>query len=233
LSNDPLQVRYTSQGARDYDVRREGSKRFRDEEAAFAAFFDRVKPGSVIDCPFGTGRWLPFYQNIKGPIIGIDLSEDMLRAARQKIEGGPAIDLTLICASIFDYDFGKLSDDPPDVLVCTRFVNWVSAPKMKAAISNLSASGAKWAVIGASVRPSGSSFLPRMLMKLRLTWQNWRAARHGAAIQHVHDERCLDSAFDANGWQIVDKVRIFSNPTRKNYFWLLERKAPLKGLLRR
>jgi len=229
LSNDPLQVRYTNQGARDYDARREGSKRFRNEEAAFAAFFDRVKPGSVVDCPFGTGRWLPFYQGIKGPIIGVDLSEDMLRAARQKVEGGPSIDLTLICSSVFDYDFRELSADPPDVLVCTRFVNWVSAPMMRAAISNLSASGAKWAVIGASVRPSGLSSLRRMVMKLRLALQNWRAARHGAAIQHVHDERLLDSVFDANGWRIVDKVRIFSNPTRKNYFWLLERRSSPSG----
>jgi hypothetical protein len=225
LSNDPLQVRYTSEGARDYDALREGSKRFRNEEAAFAAFFGKVKPQSVIDCPFGTGRWLPFYQKIKGPIIGIDLSEDMLRAAKLKIEGGPSVDLTLICSSVFEYDFGKLSADPPDVLVCTRFVNWVSAPMMKLAISNLSTSGAKWAIIGASVRPSGFSFLRRMLMKLRLASQNRVSMRHKAPIQHVHDERYLDSIFDANNWRIVDKVHIFSNPTRKNYFWLLERKA--------
>lgn len=223
MSHDPLQLRYTSQGARDYDARREGSKRFRREEAAFAAFFERVKPGSVIDCPFGTGRWLSFYQSIKGPVIGIDLSEDMLRAARSKV--GPSVNLTLICSSVFAYDFESLSADPPDVLVCTRFVNWVSTPMMRAAISNLSASGAKWAVIGASVRPSGASLLRRTLMRLRLALQNWRAARHGAAIQHVHDERDLDSAFEANNWRVVDKVRIFSNPTRKNYFWLLERKA--------
>lgn len=225
MSNDPLQVRYTSEGARNYDALREGSKRFRNEEAAFAAFFEKVKPGSVLDCPFGTGRWLPFYQKVNGPVIGVDLSEDMLRTARLKIEGGASIDLTLICSSVFDYAFEKLSANPPDVLVCTRFVNWLSAPMMKIAISNLSASGAKWAIIGASVRPSASSFLRRLLMKLRLAFRNRLGARHGAAIQYVHDERHLESVFDANNWRIVDKVHIFSNPTRKNYFWLLERRA--------
>ena len=216
-------LRYISEGAKNYDALREGSKRFRNEEAAFAAFFERVKPRSVVDCPFGTGRWLPFYRKISGPIIGIDLSEDMLREARLKIEDSPSINVTLTCASVFDYGFKGLSANPPDILVCTRFVNWVTAPMMKVAISNLSASGARSAIIGASVRPSGLSFLQRTLMKLRLAQQNRARAPRRAAIQHVHDERYLESVFDANNWRIVDKVHIFSNPTRENYFWLLER----------
>jgi SAM-dependent methyltransferase len=224
LSDDPLLLRYISEGAKNYDALREGSKRFRNEEAAFAAFFERVKPRSVVDCPFGTGRWLPFYRKISGPIIGIDLSEDMLREARLKIEDSPSSNVTLTCASVFDYGFNGLSANPPDILVCTRFVNWVTAPMMKFAISNLSASGARSAIIGASVRPAGLSFLQRTLMKLRLARQNRAGARHRAAIQYVHDERYLESVFDANNWRIVDKVHIFSNSTRENYFWLLERK---------
>lgn len=220
-----LLARYSGQGAKSYDARRESSIRYKNEDVAFQGFLEKVMPRSVIDCPLGTGRWLPFYQNVEGPIIGVDLSEDMLDEARKK-----ARDLKLHCikvstGSILDYEFSKYSEISLDLLVCTRFVNWVNESMMRMAIANLSSSGAKWAIIGASVRPLDVSLVRGLLMRGRLCIDNLIRKTRNEVLQYVHDESCINSVIKDNSWEIVDRIHIFSSPTRENYFWLLQRRT--------
>lgn len=223
MANDKLQARYTGKAAAIYDAKRSGSPRFRAEEDAFAKYFEQVKPRSVIDCPFGTGRWLAYYRNVSGPVIAVDLSDDMLAMAQKKHDTAAGLDIRYITGSAFDYDFGQFSSITPDVLVCTRFLNWINAAKAKKALSNLSKSQAKWAIIGASVRPVEFSLLRRFKMKLRLFFENLPRRFNHVAVQHVHDENFILAVFRCNGWQVADRMHIFSKPTRENYFWLLKR----------
>ena len=225
MKNKTLQARYSGQGAKNYDARRESSVRYKNEEAAFAKFFEEVKPRSVIDCPLGTGRWLPFYQNIEGSIIGVDLSVDMLDQAKAKAKDLNLQNVTMISGSVLDFEFCQYSEVAPDLLVCTRFLNWVNESMMRAAIANLSSSGAKWAIVGASVRPLDISLVRGMLMRSRLYIENLIRKKQDEALQYVHDESCVNSVMEVNSWEIVHKVHIFSNSTRINYFWLLRRRA--------
>lgn len=224
MNSDRLQVRYTGPAAANYDENRKYTPRYHAEEKAFAKYFEQVKPQSVIDCPFGTGRWLDYYRNINGPVIAIDLSNDMLAMAQRKISDARSIIVRFVVGSVFDCDFSQFHALKLDILVCTRFLNWVSVQKAREAISNLSKSGTRWAIIGSSVRPDEFSPLHRLQMKQLLSLENLYRRRERIAIQHVHDEGVVLDAFQSNGWQVVSRTHIFSNPTRENYFWLLKRR---------
>lgn len=223
MENDKLNARYSGQAAENYDAIRQSRPRWRAEEASFARFFEKVSPSSVLDCPFGTGRWLDHYMTIPGPVLAIDISEDMLGKARAKLAGPAGPDIRFIRASALERDF--LQHVPPalDLLVCTRFFNWFPAADVQAAMANLSAAKARHAIIGVSVRPEGKGWLSTSLMKLYLALENARRRLKGEALQHVHDESFIRAAFRANGWTVRDRETIFSNRTRENHFWLLER----------
>ena len=223
MTDNGLQKRYTGKGAEKYDDKRRLTPRFLAEEKAFSAYFEKVKPDRVLDCPFGTGRWLDYYKTISGPVIGFDLSSDMLDEARKKIGADESVNIRFITGSVFDFDFSEFTAENLNLLVCTRFLNWFDLKKAVEAISNLSKAPAQWAIIGASVRPSELSLVSRIRMMLRLRSENQPRREKNLPPQYVHDEKHILSAFRANGWRVVEKTHIFSSPTRENYFWLLKR----------
>jgi SAM-dependent methyltransferase len=221
---EKLQARYTGEGARDYDAKRENSPRYRAEEAAFADFVARVNPKTVVDCPFGTGRWLPYYRDLPGPVIAVDLSADMLAEARRKA-GGARADLRWVTGSIFEHDFNQYARLKLDLAVCTRFVNWVPAARAAEAIARISDAGSAFAIIGASVRPEDAPAITRLGMRLRLAAANLPRRLRGAAPQYVHDESVVLDAFRRSGWTVVDRRPIFEKASRRNFFYLLKRGA--------
>ena len=71
-----------------------------------------VKPGmNVLDIGCGTGSQLKLYQDQKCKVTGIDLSEAMLKAARQKL--GDSADLRLCDATRTNFP-----DNRFDLIVC-------------------------------------------------------------------------------------------------------------------
>jgi len=77
---------YSGDRAEGYDERRAKSTRWKNEIAAMDAMLGAVKATRVLDCPFGTGRWVPQYLDHGLSVIGVDLSAGMLAEARTKIE---------------------------------------------------------------------------------------------------------------------------------------------------
>ena len=82
--------------------------------AEFYPFTANCLPGtpgaSILDLGCGTGlelNWF-FHRNGAAKVTGIDLSEGMLAALREKF---PDWDLTLICGSYFDVPFGENAFD--------------------------------------------------------------------------------------------------------------------------
>ena len=80
---------------------------------------DQLPDGmSIVDIPFGTGRFVPMYRKKGLNIAGLDASEDMISTA-QKILGS---DFDGIDARVGDAASLPFKDNEFDLLVSTRFL---------------------------------------------------------------------------------------------------------------
>lgn len=220
---DKLLEAYSGDKARGYDARRAKSGRWQREVAAMDSLLAEIGPETVVDCPFGTGRWIPQYERLGADVVGIDLSAGMLAEAATKLD---ALDETrrsryrLVEASIFDVtpDMVALR---PDLVVCVRFLNWVSLEDAGRAVKALQSLGARHAIMGVSVVPQEAGPARRMIYDLALKWAN----RKGGPAQHVHDEANVLTLFSGANWRVRRKVEVMSRPSRKNFFYLLDAAA--------
>ncbi len=213
--SESLEKRYQGSVAETYDSQRSTSARWRNEMEAFDRFLDRVKPSVVLDCPFGTGRWIPAYDRINASVHGVDISADMLDQASTKLQRKPGYTLTV--GSIFDYDFSATG---ADLVVCVRFLNWVPFDKAMQAVSRLTLSGARFLVAGCSVIPADAGRMGRWLMRAALAVKNRRA---GEKTQYVHDETAFINGMRARSWILEERRFVFRNASRCNYFYLFSR----------
>jgi len=218
---DKLVEAYSGDKARNYDARRAASKRWRREVAAMEAMLADIDAGTILDCPFGTGRWVPQYEAAGATVTAVDLSQGMLDEAAAKIADLPKerqAAYTLIRESIFDL---SPSRPVPDLTVCIRFLNWVAFPDAVRALERLTALGSPHMILGASLVPDAAGPLRRLWYGLSLAVINWRA-RHKPA-QHVHPEAAFLAELDRLGWRVVDRREIMRRNARVNYFFRLER----------
>lgn len=218
-----LQVRYTGENATNYDAKRSKSRRWRNEISTMERFLDQIRPKVVLDCPFGTGRWIPQYNTINAEVIGIDLSDGMLKEARAKLDlAGSAVAerYILVEGNIFDLASENLPKEP-DLVVCVRFVNWIPFEKVKDVIARQTALAAKEMIIGASLVPDSASRLHKAFYRWSLKWVNKRAA--GKPAQYVHEEADMVGLFKEHGWKIVEQAEILRRSSRVNYFFHLKR----------
>jgi SAM-dependent methyltransferase len=213
---------YSGDKARNYDARRAASRRWRSEIEAMDAMLDAVRPASVLDCPFGTGRWIEQYEKVGAQVMAVDLSQGMLDEAKAKIAALPETRRSVyrvVCQSIFDLqppDFG-----PPDLAVCIRFLNWVNLSDATRALERLTALGSPNMIVGASLVPQGASSLRRLRYRASLALINLRGRK--GPPQHVHAEADFMAVLDSLGWRIVDRREIMRRNARVNYFFLLNR----------
>jgi SAM-dependent methyltransferase len=213
--SESLAARYQGSVAAEYDQKRSGSARWRNEVASFEAFLQDVHPARVLDCPFGTGRWIPQYDQLNASVLGVDISGDMLDKARSKIRR--VDDYRLQEGSIFDHDFAGTQ---VDLIVCVRFLNWVPFPDAMRAVRQISRAGSPCLLAGCSVIPGDASILQRVVMRTALALKNV-FSRGGK--QHVHDEDRFLAAMEACSWRLKEKRFVFSNLSRRNYFYLFSR----------
>ncbi len=208
-------MRYTGSVASRYDEKRQRSSRWWNEVKVFGGWLQETPPSTILDCPFGTGRWIPQYDEIGAKVIGVDISGDMLAEARKKMERPDAYEL--IEGSIFDTDCSQMA---VDLIACIRLLNWMPYDQVVRTITGLSACPANQMVVGCSVVPAGTSPLKRFLMKGLLRLKNMRT-RSGS--QFVHDEKGLLEAVESQGWKLDEKQFIFRNSTRENLFYRFSR----------
>jgi SAM-dependent methyltransferase len=216
---------YSGDRATGYDDRRASSSRWNAEIAQMQRFLAAIRPATVVDCPFGTGRWIPQYVDVGAQVLGIDLSEGMLAEAQLKLGAQPPEvrdRFRLQQASIFD--LAPAPDDPaPDLVACIRFLNWIDFASVKKVLDVLTAYGSPHMILGASVVPDGTGPLRRLWRAASLRLINLR--RSGQPTQFVHHEGDLVAAIQARGWTIADKGLVMHRNARVNYFYRLQRKT--------
>lgn len=78
--------KYHGAVAQGYDAKREESPKWKIEQRVIENMLDELPSGDwVLDCPTGTGRFIPYCQKRGLIYCGVDISEDMLKLAAQKV----------------------------------------------------------------------------------------------------------------------------------------------------
>lgn len=105
--------------ARNYERTRSSNPKWAIEQEVFGDLVSQFADGStVLDVPFGSGRFADVYQRKHLSVIGIDSSTDMLaEAGRLRSETTAGFDLR-----IGDARHLPLADASVDLVVCCRFL---------------------------------------------------------------------------------------------------------------
>src|SRR3990167_9507924 len=118
--------KYNGEIAKGYDAKREDGEKWKAEDRIVGELLSDLPAGtSVLDCPVGTGRFIPFYESKGFRVLGLDISDDMLREASQKARGD---DTYLKFGDARELDF---PDQSYDVAICIRLMRWLETKEMQ------------------------------------------------------------------------------------------------------
>ncbi len=110
---------YYGSRAKEYVKKRAGAPLYQAELAAVARLLRDVPDGvSVLDVPFGTGRFVPFYLKKKMSVSGLDASSEMIAAAREAL----GAQFEPCRTRLGDAAALPYPDESFDLLVCVRFL---------------------------------------------------------------------------------------------------------------
>ena len=112
-------------------LRREQREWVRELQIIGDAVVSMPGGSTVLDCPVGTGRFLPLYADRGLQAIGVDVSPDMLRQAQQK-----GTDARLVLGNITG-DLVKTVGGFVDFAVCLRLINWLTEREAEQAFAQL------------------------------------------------------------------------------------------------
>lgn len=100
---------------------RAATVKWHEEHIIFARHL-RVLPDNlkVLDVPFGTGRFVPFYESKGFEVIAMDISSDMLDIAKKY--NRLASSITFVQGSALELPFEK---NDFDLIICSRFIGYI------------------------------------------------------------------------------------------------------------
>ena len=163
--------------ASNYEKKRKKQAWWHVEQEQMAQLLDQLPDGmSVVDIPFGTGRFVPMYRKKGFKIAGLDASEDMILTA-QNILGS---DFDGIDARVGDAASLPFKDNEFDLLVSTRFLRDLNRPCPDASSYS---SGGSMVVSRRSCRAIMSDPMKKLRRRCTVTF--------GATTNNFRSQRCV------------------------------------------
>jgi 2-polyprenyl-3-methyl-5-hydroxy-6-metoxy-1,4-benzoquinol methylase len=156
---------YRGPRAAQYEKRRAQDRQWHRENACMARMLGGLPfRQNLADVPFGTGRFADLYVRRQHEVIGIDISQDMLRASftlSAVSELGPNL-------VVGDAERLPLRDGSVDFIVCTRLFNWLPPDVRTIVLTEFSriAVGGVLLQLRVRERPSRAAFGVRMLREI-------------------------------------------------------------------
>src|SRR3990167_3315611 len=139
-------LKYTGDVATGYDAKREKQVKWHAETRIMRELLADLPRGtSVVDVPVGTGRFIPLYEELGFRVLGLDISEDMLREAAQKAKSD---DTYLRVGNAIELD---LPDNTCDVAVCIRLFRWITLEEVVKVLQGLQRIATKRVIFNARV----------------------------------------------------------------------------------
>lgn len=142
----PIGNTYFGEKAEIYDEHRQNDPYWKAEDDCVNEYVYRVSSEikSVIDAPYGTGRFAPIYYKFNLSVIALDISSEMIEVAKRK--HNKYIGNT----KFFIQDMTRIPypDSSVDLAVCFRFIPWiVSFQEAENSLAELSRVCSKYAII--------------------------------------------------------------------------------------
>jgi ubiquinone/menaquinone biosynthesis C-methylase UbiE len=122
-------ARYVGDAATGYDAKRRDRPMWAREEAVLRDMLAPAAGLRLLDCPVGTGRFLPLWRELGYMPTGADISTDMLEEAAKHSAEAP-----LYNASIFKLPF---PNDAFDIAVAIRIITLIEERDMIKALAEL------------------------------------------------------------------------------------------------
>lgn len=218
---EELKVRYRGDRVAIYDDIRAPMSLWSNEQAAMRRILGDLKPGlSVVDLPVGTGRYAEFYKELGLQPIGVDISLDMLTRTAAKV-GELGLGFPLVRSDIRSTPF---PDQSVDVVVCTRFMNWIQADGVHACLAELKRISKNLVIFSLrSYRPARELSLAQKLYKLKYRFFRFRTrARH-----LVHEPNVAVEVLDQQDFKLRAKhvVETPAHGAVEYAFYVMERQA--------
>jgi len=89
MKYEEFKKKYKGVEAEKYEDRRREKKLWENEQKLVEKHLKNLASqnsvSSVLDIPVGTGRFIEAYKNLQMKVTGIDISEDMIAKAREKV----------------------------------------------------------------------------------------------------------------------------------------------------
>lgn len=146
----------------------------------------------VVDIPFGTGRFVPYYLEFGYEVHGLDISSHMLDAAREAL-GDDFYKCRPITGSANSTPFG---DGEFDLVVSTRFLsNIVTYPVSLEALAEFSRITSRYAIVQLGHNTEGD-----------------RAPDADETMNHSHSEAAIDGLLSDVGLKVLDRRTVLTNP---------------------
>jgi SAM-dependent methyltransferase len=189
--------------AKTYDELRENESLWHIENAAVELYFRTHTHARILDLPVGTGRFLHCFPK-ESDVLGIDISEYMLAAARKKRDALGATHVRIEKGDIFALD---AEDGTFDAILCFRLLHLLPPDRLTAALKELNRvlKGtliAQAYVHGTPLRrfASRAAWLVGRTLKLLPPQHPLRSSDHIATWNHSRAQ--MEAAFDAAGLSV-------------------------------
>jgi SAM-dependent methyltransferase len=119
----PAKLKYVGAVAKEYVGKRGDAPTWVWEQEQVRAWAEgRPAGGSVLDVPFGTGRYVPLYRAAGLKVRGCDISADMIAVARREL--GEAFGDCRVDVADAE-DMRHLANGEVDAVLCSRFIQWL------------------------------------------------------------------------------------------------------------
>ncbi|WP_425083136.1 class I SAM-dependent methyltransferase [Ruegeria profundi] len=160
---------YYGKTARNYEKRRTKQEWWGVEQREMASLLDLLPDGlRVLDVPFGTGRFVPYYLKKSFTVQGLDASHEMLATAKD-ILGDDFAKCTTSTGTAMSLEF---DDGAFDLVVSTRFIrDIIVASDAKKALAEFARVTRKYAIIqlGENTRDQSDPVDPNVVFGSRLS----------------------------------------------------------------
>ena len=155
---------YTGTRANQYDEIRKKKKEWKiSEDIIFNLLKDITsnhKELTILDIPVGTGRLFEVYKKLSLKVIGIDISNDMLKMAQKKWD----------CVDLRKGDILNLpSDIKPNIVICFGFLHLIKKEDIKKVIQSITKTKTEYVIISALIEIKKEKIQEQALIKTTST----------------------------------------------------------------
>lgn len=177
-ASDYAARKYRGSVATGYDAERETSPKWHAENAIVTDMLSDLPKGTeVLDCPVGTGRFLPLYESLGFKVRAVDISDDMLMEAAKKVAD---LHVSFVTGDVRSLD---VDDDSVDVSLMIRLTRWLSPFNRSVALKELQRVTRKRIIFTARVRDHAHAY---PYSEIYSALDGWEITRDDAANEEQY-----------------------------------------------